>query len=99
MHNQAICQVFEQLYRLRLSEGERWKANAYQKAIGVLQNFPREITSGSEVSHIRGIGSGIADKIDQILHTGTVADLYGDPANVGRNQEKDESLKLFCSVE
>jgi len=75
LDNSKILQVLDQLRRFRLSEGEKWKAIAYEKAINSIKQYPYLIESGDQVRELPNVGKNIADKIDQILATGTVSDL------------------------
>lgn len=45
------------------------------KAINILKEHPTKITSGSEAKELKGIGQGLADRIDEILTTGTLSEL------------------------
>ena len=75
-YNERICQIFEQLQKLRQEQGEEYRAKAYQRVIPILRAYPKEIESGEEVLHIPGIGSSLASKIDQKLRkSGTKPDI------------------------
>ena len=95
--NERIISLFQQLRDLRLSQGETHRANAYEKAIAAIHNYPKQIESGAEAMTIPGIGKGLGEKIDEILRTGTVAELAGTitPESI----ERDRILKLFGLVE
>jgi DNA polymerase/3'-5' exonuclease PolX len=45
------------------------------KAMMILKEHPKEIRSGEEAKELKGIGQGIADRIDEILETGTLNEL------------------------
>lgn len=49
---------------------DRIRARAYSNAYLVLQNYPEEIKSGSQVEHLQGIGKQMVAKIDQLLTEG-----------------------------
>ena len=49
---------------------DRFRYRAYSNAFLVLKNYPEEIKSGFQVSHLQGIGKQITEKIDQYLKNG-----------------------------
>uniref|UniRef100_A0A8C5RRD2 DNA polymerase n=1 Tax=Laticauda laticaudata TaxID=8630 RepID=A0A8C5RRD2_LATLA len=46
------------------------KYNAYRKAASVISKYPSKIKSGSEAKKLDGVGTKIAEKIDEFLSTG-----------------------------
>lgn len=108
-HNKDICLIFEQLHDARLAEASQhraagnekdastaeWRAKAYAKIIPILRGYPKRIESGEEAKRIHGIGTRMADRIDEILRTGTLAEL-GSP--IFQVDDRAEVLKLFESV-
>ena len=66
--------------KISLTTGDERKKNQFRvsqfrKAISSLQAYPLDITSGSQAKQLDGIGKGTADRIDEILKTGTLAEL------------------------
>ena len=53
----------------------QFKVNQFKRAIGSLQSCEFDITSGNQAKKLNGIGQGIAKRIDEILSTGTLAEL------------------------
>jgi DNA polymerase beta len=53
----------------------QFRLNQFKKALNSISDYPHEITSGEQAKQLDGIGKGIADRIDEIIQTGTVHDL------------------------
>ncbi|XP_006625654.1 DNA polymerase beta [Lepisosteus oculatus] len=51
------------------------KYNAYRKAASVISKYPQKIKSGSEAKKLEGVGTKIAEKIDEFLATGKLRKL------------------------
>lgn len=96
--NQRICEIFEKLRSIRLQQGKEWRGKAYEKIIPILRGYHKEIESGAEAKSIPGIGDRMAAKIDEILLTGTVAELKSEIITKPQS-EKDEVLRIFESIE
>ena len=72
----AILSALETMRRGELAKGESvgpFKARAYKKVMDQIQRLDRPIRSYDDVAGITGIGEKIADKIKEILATGTLA--------------------------
>lgn len=95
--NARICEVFEQLRQKRITEGEKFKAKAYEKAIFVLSQHYKDVESGREASQLSGIGKNLTEKIDEILLTGTVSELNPGPINP-EDEQKKRVLELFKTI-
>lgn len=99
-HNQRICQIFEQLYKIRVAQGEEWRAKSYEKVIPLLRNYHKDIESGLEARQIPGIGDKLSTKIDEILRTGTLSELNtATLPQTPQDQEKEQVLQLFEKIE
>lgn len=98
MSNDKICEVLEVLRQRRITQGETYKARAYEKAIATLKVSP-PITSGRQAMQLPGIGTSIGTKIDEILQTGTVVELGTDITTPSTPNPNQEILQLFMSVE
>lgn len=86
--NKELTDVLEVLEKKSFNGGDRWRSYAYRKAITSLKRYPRKISSAEEAKAIRGIGSRIADKIGEILATGTLRQkdfLLAEPSQVAIN--------------
>lgn len=98
--NQRIIEVFKQLHDLRISQNQPWRAKAYLKAIDTLRSYPQEIRSGKEAKQLPGIGASLADKIQEIINTGTVTELsVAVTPHTTEEVERKRILKLFQNVE
>ncbi|KAF6084722.1 DNA polymerase beta [Phyllostomus discolor] len=51
------------------------KYNAYRKAASVIAKYPQKIKSGAEAKKLPGVGTKIAEKIDEFLATGKLRKL------------------------
>jgi len=97
--NLRICRIFEQLRELRVTQGEQFRADAYEKVIPKIRGYPVPITSGAQARQIPGIGASLAAKIDEINRTGTVAELEQIPAPLPNvDPAEEEVIRLFDSI-
>lgn len=78
-----------------LAEGEdlSFSIKAVEKAIEEIKKIEKEITSGKEALKIKGIGKGIATRIDEILTTGRLKEI-----DEGRTKEKYLDLTVIPGV-
>merc|ERR1712198_751074 len=74
--NQQVINILLELslYEENIQQ-DRFRSEAYRKAANVLEKLNAPIKSGKEAKKLRGIGSSIADKIDEFLTTGKVQKL------------------------
>ena len=74
----------------------RYQKRSYKSAADAIRRYDKPITSGAEAQReIKGVGKSIADKIDEILATGTLKYLEERPAEV---KEKERTIKLFEGI-
>ena len=98
--NANIIAIFQQLHDIRIQQGVPYKAKAYEKAITALRNYPKNIESVEEAKSIKGIGTSLASKIDEILRTGTLAELNNAiPVITPQQKEKNKVIELFEKIE
>ncbi|GAM27101.1 hypothetical protein SAMD00019534_102760 [Acytostelium subglobosum LB1] len=86
-HNEHLTSVMEKLQSLSEAEGDHWRQYAYKKAVSILRALPFRVNDAKQISHIRGIGAKILDKIREILHTGTLLKVeraLADTTNISR---------------
>lgn len=71
----AMLEEFAEL--LALSEGDAFKVRAYEKAAQSVGGFPVDVTEMDEhdLDAIPGVGTHIAEKIVELVRTGSVAEL------------------------
>jgi DNA polymerase lambda len=91
--NKHITDVLETLEQTCKNSGERWREYAYRKAVQILKSRPERIESADQARKLRGIGSRIADKIGEILETGTLR-----KAELQRSDEMTQTFALFGNV-
>lgn len=91
--NAAILDVLGSLLDLyKKDPALKFKARALITSIANIKKYPEEIKSGAQaMNDIKGIGKGIADRIDEILSSGTLAEL-------GVKNEKNETLSVLSSI-
>jgi DNA polymerase beta len=53
----------------------QFRSTQFKKALSSLRAYEGDITSGRQAQQLPGIGKGIADRIDEILRTGTLSEL------------------------
>jgi len=61
--------LFIALLEKERKSGDPFKQRAYENAIHVITSYPARIISGAEAKKLQGIGSSIANKIDEIIKT------------------------------
>jgi len=64
--------IADQLETLADIEENYHKSSAYQNAADTIRKLPFEVTNGTELLEIPGIGRGIANKIDEYIVTGEI---------------------------
>ena len=74
-NNQRIVKIFTELSDIYNAGLNNIKKNAYQKAVYQLKRYPSQITSGSQLLKVEGIGKKMAEKIDEILETNKLQQL------------------------
>lgn len=72
-----------------------YKVNAIKKALDIIKNLDFKITSGEQIQKYKGIGSGIINRIDEILETGGLLEV-NDADISGKHLEYiDELMQIF----
>jgi DNA polymerase/3'-5' exonuclease PolX len=84
--NQGLIDNLNELAKYYSQTGDKWRDQAYQKAIFAIKTFPTKITKISQVKNLPGIGAKIQEKINQYLTT-------GDIRQVGEVKAKKEAMK------
>ena len=75
---------------------DRYRKRAYENAATSIRKYDKIITSGDQAQkEIKGIGKSIADKIDELLKTGTLQVLENRPQEV---IQKDKMVKVFEGI-
>jgi DNA polymerase lambda len=91
--NKEITDELESLEKIYLQTGDHWRAMAYRKAIAAIKRYPRKIESAAEVRCIKGVGAKTAEKIEELLSSGTISRLRGLS-----NSENVQTIQLFCRI-
>lgn len=68
--NKHITDKLEVLAKAYTHQGDKWRALSYSKAVNALKSYHKPVTSYQEACQIPGIGSRMADKIDEIMESG-----------------------------
>ena len=91
--NQIIIEVLEVL--IKIFRNDRYRRRAYENAIKNIENSDVEITSGKQArKEIPGIGKSIAEKIDEIIKTGTLEIIEKEEEKI----EKDIVCRVFEGI-
>lgn len=68
--------------------GDNWRVLAYTKAITAISAYPEEITSRAQAMKIKGVGKGIADKIQEFLKFGKIEKVEDAKKEMGEIDKK-----------
>lgn len=82
--NTAIIREFEHLLKqiqFEINISPKTKSNYFRlrqikNIINIIKKYPTEIKQGSDIKHIKGIGSGTTTRIDEILTTNKLSEIY-----------------------
>ena len=87
--NQQIISVLRNLSKQYNADPSlKFKSRALNNALREIKNHTEEITSGDyAIKNIKGIGKGIAKRIDEILKTGTLTELKANNSNISSIDE------------
>jgi DNA polymerase beta len=72
-----------------------FRLSSIKKGIDLIKDYPEKITSGRQVRQIKGIGKGIADRIDEILESEMLSELVEE---AGNGDESNRRIKELTSV-
>ena len=73
--NIDIITKLNELIKKIQSDGNTQRLRAYRKALTALKSHDEEILSGKDAIKIKYIGKSVAEKIDEILNTGSLKEL------------------------
>ncbi|KAL4916263.1 hypothetical protein BDW62DRAFT_109133 [Aspergillus aurantiobrunneus] len=91
--NVRTIEVLQQMLDYYTRTADHWRILAYRKAISALCNQSKRVVSRAEALEIPGIGSRLADKIEEIVVTNRLRRL--DNTN---NTAEDRLLQTFLGV-
>lgn len=65
--------------------GDEWRTLTYQRAVATLERVPFRVQSAEQLAGVGGVGKQVAEKVKEILGTGTLAklDSFRKDAKVG----------------
>lgn len=92
-HNKHIIEKLEVLAETYKNTKDHWRALGYQKAVIVLKNHPKPVTSFEEALSLPGIGKSLANKIWEIIESGHLRKI--DELCSGK---KVEAINLFNKI-
>ena len=105
-NNQKIISVFNLLIKKYKMEQQNapssektaysFKINTFRKAIKIIESLPFDVTSGKQLSDIKGIGKKTINKIDEILETGTLSSLLD--VNINNNLSLQDNLMRITGI-
>ncbi|ODQ52867.1 Nucleotidyltransferase [Saitoella complicata NRRL Y-17804] len=91
--NKKITDFLEELAVTEKVRGHAFKATAYTKAAQTIARYPTPLFSREEALKIPGVGTSIADKIEEIIQTGTLA-----RSNYDATDPLFKALRLFSRI-
>jgi DNA polymerase IV len=83
---QQMCDYYTEIH-------DQWRIRAYRQAISALRREETKITTAREAKEIEGIGSRIADKIEEIVKTGRLKRL-----EAAQEDPDHQVFKLFLGI-
>eukprot|EP01031_Cornospumella_fuschlensis_P037248 gene37248-45216_t len=72
--NKHLTDVLEELQKVYELIHDEWRANGYKKCVAIIKQMPR-ITHISQLDNVKGIGSSMREKIEEIMVTGNLKKL------------------------
>lgn len=102
MLNEIIIDNFKKLIKLieldtnnisdkKLKLINNFKIASLKKSLKIIMNYHTQINSGDDLKHIKGIGKGTIDRIDEIIKTKTLLELK-DYDKILKKTAKQESI-------
>ena len=68
-HNLSLTKAFDDIAE---NEKNEFKRNVYERAADIIHNLDFKLTTGDQISHIKGIGPSIIQKINKFIKTGKI---------------------------
>ena len=80
VHNSDIAALFREMADLlAIEDANRFRIRAYREAANTIERLPRPVremlTAGEDLTELAGIGDDLAEKIKEIVKTGTFTEL------------------------
>jgi DNA polymerase lambda len=89
--NSLILSNLQKLSKQARTRGETYRAKAFDHAVDTISKLGTEITDVKQLKHIKGIGKGITDRVDEILKTKKLAE-------VETVSDKDSVIDTFLNI-
>ncbi|KAF8252273.1 hypothetical protein K440DRAFT_658095 [Wilcoxina mikolae CBS 423.85] len=86
-------QVLSEMEQYYTKTQDEWRSMGYRKAIATLRKQNRKISFASEAIELPNIGSRLAEKIEEIVHTDSLKRLQ-----YAKLEPDDATLKLFLGI-
>ncbi|RAL11444.1 DNA-directed DNA polymerase IV [Aspergillus homomorphus CBS 101889] len=91
--NNRTIAVLQQMLDYYDRSGDQWRTLAYRKAISALRKHPKKIATRSQALSLPGIGTRLADKIEEIVFTNRLRRLEN-----ASSTPEDRILQEFLGV-
>ena len=75
-----------------------FKIQSLKRSLKIIINYPNKILSGNDLSHIKGIGKGTIDRINEIIKTGILIELKDYDKIIKKLASKEEIINDIMSV-
>jgi DNA polymerase/3'-5' exonuclease PolX len=68
--NAQLIEELSKMGDINAAKGDTFRAKSYSTAVAIIRTLDFKLTSSEQIRHRKGIGSGMASHIDEILATG-----------------------------
>jgi DNA polymerase beta len=90
---QQILEILNTLRQKATAEGEKYRANAFSKAIKAIEKLPA-VHSVADITDVPGIGSGVKDRVAEIFEVGHLQE-----AEVAKEEHSLEAYNILQEVQ
>jgi len=91
--NSRTVEILQQMLDYYTRNADQWRTLAYRKAIGALRRHTRRVVTRAQALAIPGIGTRLADKIEEIVLTDRLRRLDNT-----KNTTEDRIIQVFLGV-
>ena len=75
-----------------------FKIQSLKRSLKIIINYPTKINNGNDLSHIKGIGKGTIDRINEIIKTNTLAELKNYNKIIAKSASTEMIINDLMSV-
>ena len=75
-----------------------YRIQSLKKSLKIIMNYHKQIKTGQDIQHIKGIGKGTIDRIDEIIRTGTLIELKNYDKVVNKANKEEPIIQDLMSV-